>query len=201
MVKRPLHMLATETIVTMVSLYNAIIVALMYTLVVAVLWIFKHYYSFDNTGQSLAFLGPIIGTLSTSTSLILVDLFFYQNRHQNWQDSHGGRTSLPPEVRLTAALLGSFLLPVSLFLVGWTANYRMFWIVPIIFHGMTMLSSTLIYASVGLYMMDAYGPLYAAFASGAMMLSRYLAAAVFPLFALQMYKALGVGWATSMLGF
>lgn len=201
LVKRPLHMLVTETIVTLISLYNAIIFALMYTLVVAVPWIFKHYYGFDNTGQSLAFLGAVTGTLSASAPLILVDLFFYQNRLQHWQDAHGGRTNLPPEVRLTAALLGSFLLPLSLFLVGWTANYRVFWVVPLIFQGMTMLSSMLIYASVGLYMMDAYGPLYGASASGAMMLSRYLAAAVFPLFALQMYKALGVGWATSMLGF
>jgi DHA1 family multidrug resistance protein-like MFS transporter len=70
-------MLVTETIVTMVSLYNAIIFALMYTLVVAVPSIFKHYYGFDNTGQSLAFLGAIIGTLSTSAPLVLVDLFFY----------------------------------------------------------------------------------------------------------------------------
>lgn len=78
LVKRPLHMLTTETIVTMVSLYNAIIFALMYTLVVAVPWISKHYYGFDNTSQSLAFLGAIIGTLSTSAPLILIDLFFYQ---------------------------------------------------------------------------------------------------------------------------
>lgn len=201
LVKHPLHMLATETIVTMVSLYNTIIFALIYNLVAAVLWIFKHYYSFDNTGKSLAFLGAIIGTLNTSAPLILVDLCFYKTRLQYWQDSHGERTSLPPEVRLTAALLGSFLLPASLFLVGWTANYRVFWIVHIIFQGMTTLSSMLIYASVGLYMMDAYGPLYAASASGAMMVSRYLVAAVFPLFALQMYKALGVAWATSMLRF
>lgn len=59
----------------------------------------------------------------------------------------------------------------------------------------------LICVSVGLYMLDAYAQLYAASAAGAMMPRQYPAAVVFPLFALQMYKAPGVGWATSMLGF
>jgi hypothetical protein len=30
---------------------------------------------------------------------------------------------------------------------------------------------------------------------------RYVCGAVFPLFTVQMYKALGIGWATSLLGF
>ncbi len=70
-------------------------------------------------------------------------------------------------------------------------------------------------------MMDAYGPLYGkphyiparnvnasiadppigASAAGAAMLSRYTLSAAFPLFALKMYQALGVGWATSLLAF
>lgn len=33
-----------------------------------------------------------------------------------------------------------------------------------------------------------------------LMMSRYMLSAVFPLFALQMYEALGVGWATTLLG-
>ncbi len=70
-----------------------------------------------------------------------------------------------------------------------------------IFQGAVMLSSLLVYASANLFMLDAYGPLYGASASGGMMLTRYLFSAAFPLFALQMYKALGVGWATSLLGF
>jgi len=49
--------------------------------------------------------------------------------------------------------------------------------------------------------MDAYGPLYGASAAGAAMLSRYTLSAVFPLFALKLYKTLGVGWATSLLAF
>lgn len=64
-----------------------------------------------------------------------------------------------------------------------------------------MMNSVVIYASSNLFMMDAYGPLYGASAAGAAMLSRYTLSAAFPLFSLQMYESLGVGWATSILAF
>lgn len=64
-----------------------------------------------------------------------------------------------------------------------------------------MLASLLIYASASLFMLDAYGPLYGASASSAVMMTRYVLSAAFPLFALQLYKELGVGWATSLLAF
>lgn len=64
-----------------------------------------------------------------------------------------------------------------------------------------MMSSVVVYAPSNLFMMDAYGPLYGASAAGAAMLSRYTLSAAFPLFSLQMYETLGVGWATSILAF
>jgi len=59
----------------------------------------------------------------------------------------------------------------------------------------------MIYAPTNMFMLDCYGPLYGASASGATMLSRYTLSAAFPLFSLRMYKALGVGWASSVLAF
>jgi hypothetical protein len=52
-----------------------------------------------------------------------------------------------------------------------------------------------------MYLMDFYGPRYGASAMAANNLLRYLIGAAFPLFAVQMYKGLGIGWATSLLGF
>ncbi|KAH8894480.1 MFS general substrate transporter [Thozetella sp. PMI_491] len=199
LIKRPVHMLATELIVTLVSLYNGVIFALMYTFVVAMPWVYREYYAFDNKSQSLAFLGPFIGTIAASAPIIAIDIQVYRNKLLHWQRTHEGRSNLPPESRLTAALLGSFSLPASLLIVGWAAHFQVPWIVPVIFQGTTMLSGLLIYTSIGMYILDAYGPLYGASASGAMMLIRYLGASAFPLFALQMYKALGVGWATTIL--
>ena len=64
-----------------------------------------------------------------------------------------------------------------------------------------MLGSILIYVPCNFYMLDVFGAKYGASSAGASSLSRYTLSAAFPLFATQMYEALGVRWATSLLGF
>ena len=201
LVQRPVHMLFTEPIVTLVSLYNGFLFGIMYTFVVAVPWIFQHYYGFDTRSQSLSFIGLNCGTVLGCVPLILVDVNFYQKRLLRWQQIHGDDEQFPPENRVVAGLFGSLLLPASLFIVGWTAHFGVHWAVPVVFMGCCMFSSLLIYTSANLFMLDSYGPLYGASTSGALMLTRYAMSTAFPLFALQMYEALGVGWATSLLAF
>ncbi|KAK5938339.1 hypothetical protein PMZ80_009309 [Knufia obscura] len=203
---RPIHMILTEPIVTLVCLYNGFMFGLLYAMVVASPWIFQHYYNFDLTGQSLSFLGLIIGTLLAPVPLVIIDLYMYQPRLKRWKASQQpsnqditGESRFPPENRLFPAMLGSFLLPASLLAFAWTARPSIHYIVPIIFQGLSILFSLIIYASANLFMLDAYGPLYGASAAGAAMLSRYSLSAAFPMFALQMYKGLGVGWATTIL--
>ncbi|OAA69130.1 Major facilitator superfamily domain, general substrate transporter [Cordyceps fumosorosea ARSEF 2679] len=202
LVQRPLHMLCTEPIVALVSLYCGFLFALLYTFVVAVPWIFTRYYGFPEPLASLSFLGLIVGTLSASIPLVGLDVYYYQPRLLRWQAEHDDEdgTPLPSEHRLIGALAGSFLLPLCLFAAAWTAEARVHWIVPIIFQGCIMFTSILVYSSASLFMLDAYGPLYGASASGAAMMTRYVLSAAFPLFALQMYEALGVGWSTTLLG-
>ncbi|KAK1073156.1 hypothetical protein LTR74_002122 [Friedmanniomyces endolithicus] len=218
---RPLHMLLTEPIVTLVCLYNAFLFGLIYTFVVAAPWIYKTYYGFSVSGQSLSFLGMITGTAIAPFPLILIDHFIYQPRLKRFRETKSEEERFPPEYRLYPALIASFILPAGLFAFAWTVRPDVPAIVPIVFQGLTALASLLIYASANLFMMDAYGPLYGkphyiparnvnasiadppigASAAGAAMLSRYTLSAAFPLFALKMYQALGVGWATSLLAF
>ncbi|TKA25050.1 hypothetical protein B0A50_06114 [Salinomyces thailandicus] len=198
---RPIHMLLTEPIVALVCLYISFLFGINYTFVVASPWVYKHYYDFGPTGQSLSFLGLALGTAFAALPLITIDQFLYQPRLKRFQTIASEDERFPPEHRLYPALIASFLLPAFLFGFAWSAEARLHWIVPIIFQFLTNLSSLLIYASGNLFMMDSYGPLYGASAAGAAMLSRYALSAVFPLFSLQMYRALGVGWATSLLAF
>lgn len=51
------------------------------------------------------------------------------------------------------------------------------------------------------YSIDTYLNLNAASAVAANGFCRYVLGAVFPLFTLQMYERLGIGWATSLLAF
>jgi hypothetical protein len=59
----------------------------------------------------------------------------------------------------------------------------------------------LVFISAALYLIDTYGMLNGASAMAANGLARYTLGAAFPLFTFQLYQALGVAWATSLLGF
>ena len=59
----------------------------------------------------------------------------------------------------------------------------------------------MVFCSVVLYLIDTYGPMGGASAAAANGILRYVAGAVFPLFTVQMYRAMGVQWGTSLLGF
>ncbi|KAK4626423.1 Polyamine transporter 4 [Fulvia fulva] len=52
-----------------------------------------------------------------------------------------------------------------------------------------------------MYTIDVYGPLNGASAMAANGLLRYILSGCFPLWTVQMYEALGIGWATSLLAF
>ncbi|QIX00429.1 hypothetical protein AMS68_005946 [Peltaster fructicola] len=197
---RPVHMLLTEPIVTLVCVYSGFLFGLLYTFVISSPWVFAKYYNFDITGQSLIFLSPVIGTASTPIPLFLIDRFITQPQCKHFEAEAPG-TQFPPERRLSPALIGSIALPITLFIFAWTVRPEIHWIVPLVFQGLAMQCSVMIYAPTNMFMIDSYGPLYGASASGAAMLSRYLLSAAFPLFTLQMYRALGVGWATTLLAF
>ncbi|KAJ5679157.1 major facilitator superfamily domain-containing protein [Penicillium macrosclerotiorum] len=201
LIQRPLHMLFTEPIVTLVSSYNGVIFGLLYAYVVSIPWTLERYYEFDSSGQSLSYLGVSLGSLLACIPFSFIDIFYYQRRLHAWKSTPNSSERFPPENRLLSAMVASPFLPACLFIAGWTAEYKVHWIVPIFFQGMTMLACLLVYAGVNLFMLDSYGPLYGASASGAMMFSRYLMSFIFPLFALQMFELLDVGWATSLLAF
>lgn len=198
---RPVHMLLTEPIVSLVCLYNGFMFGLIYTFVVASPWIYGHYYDFTPAQQNLSFLGLIIGTLVAPFLLVLLDHYIYQPHLKAFRRIHPIEDSFPPEYRLYPAMLVSFALPASLFIFAWTVRPSIHWICPVVFQGLAMMFSLMVYAPANIFMMDSYGPLYGASAAGAAMLSRYALSAAFPLFSLQMYRALGVGWATSILAF
>lgn len=194
---RPFHMLATEPLVGFICLYTGFQFALLYTFVVASPWVFQTVYGFSLSAQGLSFLGLVAGCIVAPFILISVHMILQRKKR-----SRPGRpANYAPEERLYTALYGSLVLPIALFWFGWTASPSIHWISPVIAEGVALLGSILIYVPCNFYMLDVYGSKYGASASGASSLSRYTLSAAFPLFVTQMYKALGVGWATSVLGF
>ena len=105
-----------------------------------------------------------------------------------------------------------------LFWFGWTARPSIHWISPVIAEGFFSFGNLLVFSCSSLYLTDCYGAQYGASAWSSNTFLRYLFAFFFPLFVsaidvvvevpaddfeqtIQMYEALGVGWATSLLGF
>jgi DHA1 family multidrug resistance protein-like MFS transporter len=203
---RPVHMLFTETTVGFVCMYTGFQFALLYTFVVASPYVFASIYGFNIRQQGLSFLGLITGCIIAPYAILLIDWKIYQpklTRLRAAQESSATilMITLPPEDRLYGAMIGSFILPTGLFIFAWTARADIHWIVPITAQAISILGSVLVYVSSNFFMMDTYGAKYGASASGASSLTRYTLSAAFPLFTLQFYRAVGVGWATSILGF
>lgn len=105
-----------------------------------------------------------------------------------------------PEFRVPILFISTFLLSAGLFMYGWSAQTKTFWLVPDIGVGIFSIGASMTFTGLQTYTIDAY-PLYAASAIGATAVARSLTGFAFPLFALEMYDALHWGWGNSVLGF
>lgn len=107
---------------------------------------------------------------------------------------------LEPEDRMLLAMGGGILFPVTMFWFAWTANFNsIHWIVPTIAGTFLTTSITLIFVSYLGYLTDSY-LMYAASAVAANTICRSACGAAAPLFTSQMFNALTVGGAGSLIG-
>ncbi|KAF7925806.1 hypothetical protein EAE99_005841 [Botrytis elliptica] len=103
--------------------------------------------------------------------------------------------------RLPLACVGGPLYAISLFWLGWTARPSIHWSVPALSGIVFGIGIDLTFMALNNYITDAYD-IYSASALASSVLSRNIAAALLvPLATYQMYDALGVAWACSLLGF
>ncbi|OCK79152.1 MFS general substrate transporter [Lepidopterella palustris CBS 459.81] len=197
---RPLHMLATEPIVLFLSMYTAFAFAVLFSFFAAFPIVFKNApYHFTISQVGLTFLAIGLGVAAGSTSSIVIDRTIYQKHyHQALSD---GRAHAAPEHRLYSAMLGSFGMPIGLFWFAWSADKGAHWAVPVVAAIPFAWGNVSLFISMALYLIDVYGPLNGASAIAGNGILRYMLGATFPLFTIQMYTKLGIGWATSLLGF
>ena len=113
------------------------------------------------------------------------------------REVHG---EMKPEYRLPPMVLGGILIPAGLFLYGWTAQYHVFYIIPMI--GTATLGFGFFVTTIPLsaYLVDAY-KVHAASAIAATIVMRCIVGAVLPLAGPPLYANLGLAWGNSLLGF
>ncbi|PLN84872.1 MFS general substrate transporter [Aspergillus taichungensis] len=189
---RPTKMLLCAPIVTLLALYTAMNYAYMYLLFTTFTYVFMSSYDFSEGEAGLAYLGLGVGFI-----LGLLATGLYSDRYLN-----RARLTRPavPEDHLPPMVLGAVLVPAGLFIYGWTAQYAVHWIAPIVGTGVFGFGMLLAFMPVQVYLVQTY-TVFAASAIASNTVLRSLLGAVLPLVAPRLYDDLGYGWGNSLLGF
>ncbi|KAJ5780372.1 benomyl/methotrexate resistance protein [Penicillium paradoxum] len=191
---RPMKLLIFSPIVLALSVYIAFVYGILYLLFTTITSVFVGTYGFSQGLSGLSYLGIGIGMM---IGLVLVggssDLLLKKLAAAN-------NGVIKPEYRLPPMIFAGLVLPVGLFLYGWTAEYGVQWMVPIIgtaFVGVGLIGS---FIPTSTYLIDAFG-IHSASAIAANTVLRSLFGALIPLAGPDMYEAMGLGWGNSLLGF
>lgn len=106
----------------------------------------------------------------------------------------------PPESRLEPSLYGSIAIPVGMFWFAWTNYPSIHWISPVLAGAPFGFGLNIVFLGITNYLIDSY-TIFAASVLAANTVLRSLFGAAFPLFTSDMYKALGIHWASSVPAF
>lgn len=188
-------MLVLSPIVSLMSLYIAILYGLLYVLFTTFTFVYEDTYHFSTGAAGLSFLGSGVGTLFG-----LVATARYSDKKVRARQEKG--ESAVPEDRLPPYLVvpASLTIPAGLFVYGWGAEEQVHWIVPQIGNAITSIGMIVIVMSVQTYLLDTYTA-HAASAIAANTVLRSILGALVPLGGLKLYGAIGLGWGNSLLGF
>jgi hypothetical protein len=167
-------MLFTEAFVFLISLYASFLFGLLFFFFLAFPLTFGPIYGFGLGSRGLAFIGIGLGTVTGNIGFIILFRWF----HKKKAFSDVMKAFLGP------AMIGSVMLPISLFWFGWTARPGVHWIVPIIAGFPFGCSMMLLFVGTSVYLSSTYRQ-YAASAFAVNSWMRYTFAAAFPLFARQ----------------
>jgi MFS family permease len=133
---RPCKMLMFSPICVIASVYVGIAYAYLYLMFGSITPLFMQIYGFGPGEAGLSFLGLGVGSMvGVLWFSIMSDKYIKKKAEQERIAAEGeGRIAegMKPEYRLPPLKIGAFLLPAGLFLYGWTADYGVHWIAPII---------------------------------------------------------------------
>ncbi|KAJ5538538.1 hypothetical protein N7494_008017 [Penicillium frequentans] len=186
---RPFLLLFTEPVVFFFSLWVAFSWSVLYINLSAIPLIFQEHYDFSLSESDAVFTATCVGSLLAMIISIVQDNL--ASRRKGWNSV--------PEHRLYFSCLQSTLLPIGLFLFGWTSRFYVHWIVPAIAVAISTMGIFSIYLAVFNYLADTYHR-YASSALAAQSFCRNMMGGVFPLVSKQLFTNLKFGPAASLLG-
>ena len=107
------------------AIYAAFVYGVLYLLYTTFTFVFTEYYSFTSSNVGLTYLGSGIG--------MFIGLFIIGGASDRILKAKAAKYGgdLKPEYRLIVLMWTGWLVPVGLFIYGWTAYYRIQWAVPL----------------------------------------------------------------------
>ncbi|CAN9112729.1 unnamed protein product [Alternaria alternata] len=157
--------------------------------------IFQGIYHFNAGETGIAFLPIGVGAVISAGIYLSWDWYLARSQRLNrpWSQNEEMR-------RLPLACIAGPFFVISAFWLGWTSREGIHWIVPTLAGILFGMGYLCLFMALLNYLVDAY-EVFAASAMAAASLSRSSFGAVLPFAAKPMYRAMGVAWATSLLGF
>ncbi|TVY17719.1 Efflux pump radE [Lachnellula arida] len=190
---RPIKMFISP-IVLLLSIYMAFVYGILYVLLTTLTQVFIQTYGFSRGIAGLSYLGLGIG-------MIIGLVVFSQTSDRGMQRLAAKNDGVvKPEYRFPPMIPAGFLIPGGLFVYGWTAEYAVHWIVPIVGMGLVGLGIMGVNMPISAYLIDAF-TIHAASALAANTILRSLFGAFLPLAGPVLYGRLGLGWGNSLLAF
>ncbi|KAI0176143.1 MFS general substrate transporter [Hypoxylon sp. FL1284] len=193
---RPFRLLATQVIVQCLALYMMFVYGIIYLQLASFPTLFTTPAP-DGYGMSVGIGGLNYISLGIGFFLGAQICAHLQDRfYAALKRRYGGVGK--PEFRVPMMIPGALLVPIGLFIYGWTAEYKTHWIGPNIGALVFAAGSICSFQCLQTFLVDAY-PRYAASAVGAATVLRSLAGFGFPLFAPSLYDRLGYGYGNTLM--
>ncbi|RAK81850.1 MFS general substrate transporter [Aspergillus fijiensis CBS 313.89] len=192
---RPLGLLIYRPAIQVIALIMALNFAIYCLLLSTYATLWMERYGESATISSLNYIAIAIGTITASQAGgHLMDRIYRALKARN-------HDSAPtPEFRVPFLVPGILLIPVGIFLYGWSAEGRLHWVVVDVGTAIFVTGSFILSQGMLAYLLDEFTTHAASANAAARMLSNILGF-VFPIFAPDLYAALGYGWGNSLLGF
>lgn len=188
---RPLKFALTEPVLDLMCFYVCLIYSLLYAFFFAYPVVFGELYNFGDDLVGMVLIPIIIGAGLALLTTPIIESKYVKMCH---------RRQPTPEDRLVGAMIGSPFPAIALWILGATSEKNVFWVGPASSGLAFGYGMVLIYYSLNNYIIDTYAK-YAASALATKVFLRSAGGAAFPLFTMQMYRKLGLHWASWLLAF
>lgn len=192
--KRPLKILQLHAATQLLAVYSAFAYGLTFLAIVSFHGVWSRHYSQPEDLGSLNFLALAFGFVAGSLGIRPVNELIYNKLKERDEKKEGH-----PEYRAPTLVVGAILVPIGLLLFGWTAQAKIFPLVPDLGVFIYAAGIVIVLQFTNLYVVDVYETQAASALSGVTVI-RSLVGFGLPLFGPKLFEVpLEYGWGNSLL--